>query len=144
MNTQTLFTCRDRAVCRYSSSVPIALPGRIFRCGKASSFQSVNPTAQDRGIRDNLYIHINTCKRQAIGCSRIIWYGWVFLQSVSYIKPISTHEKLFDVARSAPNNIFNLIFLGLARPWVGEFVGFILIFTCFPTQQNLGNNWQTP
>ena len=33
--------------------------------------------------------------------------------------------------------LFNLIFLGLGWPWVGEFVGFIIIFTCFPTQQNL-------
>ena len=34
--------------------------------------------------------------------------------------------------------LFNLIFLGLGWPWVGEFVGFV-IFTCFPTQQNLVN-----
>ena len=35
------------------------------------------------------------------------------------------------------NATCNLIFLGLGRPWVGEFVGFIMIFTCFPTQQSL-------
>ena len=28
-------------------------------------------------------------------------------------------------------------FLGLGWPWVGEFDGFIIIVTCFPTQQNL-------
>ena len=41
----------------------------------------------------------------------------------------------------APNATFHLIFLGLGWPWVGEFVGFILvvIFTCFPTQHNLVN-----
>ena len=39
----------------------------------------------------------------------------------------------------AQNATFNLFFLGLGWPWVGEFVGFILIFTCFPTQHNLVN-----
>ena len=39
----------------------------------------------------------------------------------------------------AQNATFNLFFLGLDWPWVGEFVGFILIFTCFPTQQHLVN-----
>ena len=37
------------------------------------------------------------------------------------------------------NATFNLIYLGLGWPWVGEFVGFIIIFVCFPTQQNLVN-----
>ena len=60
--------------------------------------------------------------------------------SVSYIKPISTHEKLFAVgkigpnAKSVPNATLNLyskchfeamFFLGLSWPWVGEFVGFV-------------------
>ena len=45
--------------------------------------------------------------------------------SVSYIKPILTHEKLFAVGKSGPNATFNLIFLGLGWPWVGEFVGFL-------------------
>ena len=35
--------------------------------------------------------------------------------------------------------LLTLIFLGLGWPWVGEFDGFILIFTCFPTQHNLVN-----
>ena len=35
------------------------------------------------------------------------------------------------------NATFNLFFLGLGWPWVGEFVGFIIIFSCFPTHQNL-------
>ena len=42
----------------------------------------------------------------------------------------------------AQNAIFNLFFLGLGWPWVGELDGFI-IFTCFPTQQNSGNR-KTP
>ena len=35
--------------------------------------------------------------------------------------------------------LFNLIFLGLGWPWVGEFVGFITTFIRFPTQQNSVN-----
>ena len=36
----------------------------------------------------------------------------------------------------APNATFDLIFLGLGWPWVGEFVGFIIIFhmLCKPTE----------
>ena len=56
------------------------------------------------------------------------------------MKPIPTHEKILAVGnKRGPNATFSLIFLGLGCPWVGEFVGFILIFTCFPTQQS-----QTP
>ena len=35
--------------------------------------------------------------------------------------------------------LFNLIFLGLGWLSVGEIVGFIMRFACFPTQQNLVN-----
>ena len=31
--------------------------------------------------------------------------------------------------------LFNLIFLALRWPWVREFVGFIRMHICFPTQQ---------
>ena len=62
-----------------------------------------------------------------------------FLWSVSYIKPIPTHEKLFAVGKRGPDASFNPIFLGLGWPWVGEFVGFIVIFISFPTQQRFVN-----
>ena len=64
-----------------------------------------------------------------------------FLYSVSYIKAIPTHEKIFAVGKRGPNATFNLFFLGLGWHWVGEFVGFIRIFAgiCFPTRQNLVN-----
>ena len=41
--------------------------------------------------------------------------------------------------KSGPIVNFNLIFLGLGWPWVGEFVGFMINLPgiCFPTQQNL-------
>ena len=32
------------------------------------------------------------------------------------------------VGKSGPNATFNLFFLGLGWPWVGEFVGFVIIF----------------
>ena len=42
-----------------------------------------------------------------------------FLQSVSCIKPIPTHEKIFAVGKSGPNATFNFFFsLGLALSWV--------------------------
>ena len=39
--------------------------------------------------------------------------------------------------KSGLSATFDLIFLGLGWPWVVEFVGFIVIFICFPTQQSL-------
>ena len=35
-----------------------------------------------------------------------------FLQSLSYIKQIPTHKKIFAVGKSGPNAAFNLVFLG--------------------------------
>ena len=67
-----------------------------------------------------------------------------FIESVSYIKPIPSQEKIFAVGKSGPNATFNLFFLGSGWPWVGEFVGFIKIFKCFPTQQDLANHLILP
>ena len=47
--------------------------------------------------------------------------------------------KFLAVVKSGRNATFNVIFHGLGWPWVGEFVGFIILFTYFPTQQNLVN-----
>ena len=53
--------------------------------------------------------------------------GKVSCSLVSYIKPTPSHEKLFAVGKfSGPIATFNLVFLGLGWPWVGEFVGFII------------------
>ena len=73
-----------------------------------------------------------------MGCFAENLVGLGFLQSVSYLKSIQTHEKLFAAGKSGPNATFNLIFLGLGWPWVGEFVGFMIIFLylgTFLTQQ---------
>ena len=62
------------------------------------------------------------------------WVGFLVVCFVSYIKSTPTHEKVFAVGKSGPNAAFNLFF---CRFWVdlglGEFVGFVIIFVCFPT-----------
>ena len=52
-------------------------------------------------------------KLPTLGAENLVALG--FLQSVSYIKPVPTHEKIFAVGKSGPNATFNLLFLG----WVG-------------------------
>ena len=47
------------------------------------------------------------------------------------------------MGKTGPNATFNLFFLRLGWPWVGEFVGFITIFICVPTQHKFGIS-QTP
>ena len=41
------------------------------------------------------------------------------------------------MGKRGPKATVNLFFLGLGWPWVGEFVGLILIFVSFPTQQDM-------
>ena len=77
-------------------------------------------------IRDILSQNIMTVFVTIVGVFAENLVGIGFLYSVSYIKSIPTHEKLFAVGKSGPNSTFNLIFLGLGWPWVGEFVGFII------------------
>ena len=62
---------------------------------------------------------------------------WVSCSLFPYTKSIRNHEKLCAVGKSGPTATCNLFFLGLGWPWVGEFVGFIIISICFLTQQNL-------
>ena len=47
-----------------------------------------------------------------------------------------TPRKMFALGKSGPNATFNLIFLGLGWPWVGNLVGFITTFICYPIQQD--------
>ena len=58
-----------------------------------------------RERKDPLVIHIRVFAENLFGLG--------FLQSVSYIKSIPTHEKLFAVGKRGPNATFNLIFLGV-------------------------------
>ena len=57
------------------------------------------------------------------GCLPRILVGMGLLLSVSYIKPIPTHEKSFAAGKSGPNATFDLICLGLGWPWVGLGLG---------------------
>ena len=97
----------------------------LLRQARKNIYHSV-PTHNER-----LYVNIRTFAGNLVGLG--------FLQSVSYTKPISTHETIFAVGKSGPNATFNLIFLGLGWPRVGGFVGLIIMFRCFPNQQNLVN-----
>ena len=69
-------------------------------------------------------------------CGELGWVGFR-VGCFRYKTNPNPHEKIFAVGKSGPIATFNLFFLGLGWPWVGEFVGFIIILTCFPTQQNL-------
>ena len=74
-------------------------------------------------------------------CLRTI-FGWVRFLVVRFLyktnpnprKIICCGKKVTQ--KSGPNASFNLFCLGLGWPWVGEFVGFMIIFICFPTEQN--------
>ena len=74
-----------------------------------------------------------------IGCLRTIcWVGFLAVCYLYKIKPNLRKKKCCE-EKSGPKATFNLFFLRLGWPWVEEFVGFMVIFTCFPTQQNLVN-----
>ena len=69
-----------------------------------------------------------------------------FLQSVSEIKSMPTHEKLFAVGKKCgPNAHFltSFFFLGSGWPWVEEFVGFTITLNTFSNPTELGR-LQTP
>ena len=57
------------------------------------------------------------------------WVGFVVVCFPYKINPKPTKRYLLW-EKSGPNATFNLIFLGLGCPWVGDFVGFIKIFKC--------------
>ena len=71
----------------------------------------------------------------SVGCLRRFWLGWVSCS----LFPIKINPP------THPNATFNLFFLGLGRPWVGEFVGFTIIFPSFPALNTKKNGEsQTP
>ena len=68
-------------------------------------------------------------------------FGWVGCLVVCFLCEIDPNprKKHFAVGKSGPEwATCNLFFRGLGWPWVGEFVGFVTIYS-FPTQQNLVN-----
>ena len=84
--------------------------------------------------RDNIHATVGSITWKPRLTTRLFadnFAGLGFLQSVSYIKSIPTHDKIFAVGKSGPTATFNLNFLGLGWPWVGESVGFIIILYVF-------------
>ena len=69
--------------------------------------------------------------------------GWVRFLVVCFLYDNNPNPRKLVVGKSGPIAPFNLIFLGLDWPRVGEFVGFILISIFFQTQHNLVKS-QTP
>ena len=67
--------------------------------------------------------------------------GIAFLQYVSYINQSEPTKKYLLRDKKWPNATFNLIFLWLGWPWVGEFVGFIIIFACFSNSTEFGTRY---
>ena len=75
------------------------------------------------------------CRKHIVLIGEIGWVGFLVLCFLYKVKYQPTNNYLLW-AKSGPNTTFNLIFLGLGWPWVGEFVDFIIILVCFPTQHN--------
>ena len=80
---------------------------------------------------DSQPVLINSCSAAVTTIVRVFaenelgWVGFLVICSLYTIK-IFRH-------------FLTYFFLGWVWPWVGEFVGFIIIFTCIPTQQDLVN-----
>ena len=66
-------------------------------------------------------------------------FGWVrfFVVCFLYKTNPNPRKTICRGEKVARMPLLNLIFLGLGWPWVGEFEGFIIMFLCFPTEQNL-------
>ena len=88
-------------------------------------------------LQFRLHLQTDTVTVVRVFAENLVVLG--FLQSASCIKSNPTQEKIFAVGKSGPNATFNLNFLGLDWPWVGEFGGHMILFMCFPTQQNMVN-----
>ena len=57
-------------------------------------------------------------------------FGWVGFRVACFLYKINPNpRKIFAVGKSGPNATLKLFFLGLGWPWVGEFVGFVIMFT---------------
>ena len=78
-------------------------------------------------------------KRQiSIGCGKIRWVGFLLVCFRHKTNP-NPRKIICCGEKVAQMPLQNLFFLRLGWPWVGEFVGFIITYTCFPTQHNLVN-----
>ena len=72
-----------------------------------------------------------------IGCWRRMWLGWASCSLFPTLNQSQPTKKRFLWEKVTQMPLLTYYFLRLGWPWVGEFVGFMIIVTCFPTQQNL-------
>ena len=76
-------------------------------------------------------------QRLLLGCLRRSWLVWVSCSLFLYINRSQLTKNRLLWEKSCLNATFNLIFLVLGWPWVGDLVGFMTMFTCFPTEHIL-------
>ena len=71
-------------------------------------------------------------------------FGWVRFVVVRFLYKTNPNppKNICCGQKSGPRATFNPVFLGLGWPWVGEFVGFIIIFYLFsnPTEFRTSEN----
>ena len=86
----------------------------------------------------SLPIKINTINNTRVFAEKVGWVGVIVVCFLYKVNP-NPRKTILLWEKVAQTSLFNLIFLGLGWPWVGEFVGFIIIFTSkyiFQPQQN--------
>ena len=59
------------------------------------------------------------------------WFGWVSCSLFPIQNQSQPTKSNLPWEKSGPNATFNLFFVGFGWPWVGGFVGFIMIFTSY-------------
>ena len=148
-----------RVSCKYHDRVEFPNLGaeamfehKLFRKTKSVS-SPTSATFRVCSPREIVNVSEGLCARfllhyYGVGGNRVLpdnLVGLGFLYSVSYVKSFPTHEKIIAVGKSGPNATFSVFFLGLGWPWVGEFVGSIIVFILvrFPTHHNLVNRTHT-
>ena len=101
---------------------------KILAVGKSGQKATFNPffswvgLALDWGVRrfrSNIDMSSNPTEFGVRG-----QFGWVRFRVVCLLHKTNANprKKIFAVGKSGPKATFNLFFLGLGWPWVGEFV----------------------
>ena len=74
-------------------------------------------------------------------CGELGWVGFLVVCFLHKINPNQrkTTKKYLLWEKGPKIPILTENFLGLGWPWLGELVGFIIVFICFPAQQKLVN-----
>ena len=115
---------------------------------KVCAKQSTSPPFLVLVLQSSGWIGTNslTFSRPQIGCLRIVWSGSVSRRLFPILNQSQPAKKdwLWEKV-GAQMPLLTYVFLGLGWPSVGEFVGFIIMLICSPTQQKLVRSiLQTP